>query len=143
MTDSPDLQGQLIALIRAFGLHRPDQTPCGQSVTVAEAHALMELTDKTLLSQNELAERLSLEKSTVSRLAKVLERRGWIERNRNHADRRIIQLTLTKDGRRAAEQLATARREKFDRILSSIPKAQRVDVLDSLKILVEAIYESE
>lgn len=143
MTDSPDLQGQLIALIRAFGLHRPDQTPCGQSVTVAEAHALMELTDKTLLSQNELAERLSLEKSTVSRLAKVLERRGWIERNRNHTDRRIIQLTLTKDGRRAAEQLATARREKFDRILSSIPKAQRVDVLDSLKILVEAIYESE
>jgi hypothetical protein len=36
------LQEQLIALIRVFGLHRPDQTPCGKPVAVAEAHALME-----------------------------------------------------------------------------------------------------
>ncbi|MEM6256005.1 MAG: MarR family transcriptional regulator [Cyanobacteria bacterium P01_D01_bin.156] len=143
MTDLPDLQGQLIALIRAFGLHRPNQTPCGQAVTVAEAHALMELTDAKLLSQNELATRLGLEKSTVSRLAKILEKRGWLERNRNDMDRRVMQLALTKDGRQAAEQLATARREKFTRILSSIPKVQRVQVLDSLKILVKAIYESE
>ncbi|MEM6251586.1 MAG: MarR family transcriptional regulator [Cyanobacteria bacterium P01_D01_bin.156] len=143
MPNSPDLQGQLIALIRAFGLHRPDQTPCGQTVTVAEAHALMELSNGQLLSQNELSTRLSLEKSTVSRLVKILERRGWLQRSRSEADRRVIQLTLTKSGQKAAGQLATARREKFDRILSAIPKEQQTVVLDSLNILVEAIHESE
>ncbi len=37
------LQEQITAFIRAFGLHRPEQTPCGEPVSVAEAHALMEL----------------------------------------------------------------------------------------------------
>ena len=143
MPNSPDLQGQLIALIRTFGLHRPDQTPCGQPVTVAEAHALMELSNGQLLSQNELSTRLSLEKSTVSRLVKILERREWLQRSRSEADRRVMQLTLTDAGQCAADQLATARREKFDRILSAIPKEQQIVVLDSLKILVEAIHESE
>lgn len=143
MSNSPDLQGQLIALIRAFGLHRPDQTPCGQPVTVAEAHALMELSHGQSLSQNDLSTRLSLEKSTVSRLVKILERREWLQRNRSTADRRVMQLTLTNAGQRAAEQLATARREKFDRILSAIPNGQQKIILNSLKILVEAIHESE
>ena len=31
-----DLQERMIALIRAFGLHKPDQTPCGRPVSVAE-----------------------------------------------------------------------------------------------------------
>jgi DNA-binding MarR family transcriptional regulator len=70
------LQEQLIALIRAFGLHRPDQTPCGEPVAVAEAHALMELAHGVPLSQNDLAARLQLEKSTVSRLVGILEARG-------------------------------------------------------------------
>ena len=55
------LQEQLIALIRAFGLHRPDQTPCGKPVAVAEAHALMELAQMAPLSQNDLATRLQRE----------------------------------------------------------------------------------
>ncbi|MEO0397606.1 MAG: MarR family transcriptional regulator, partial [Cyanobacteria bacterium P01_A01_bin.137] len=82
-------------------------------------------------------------KSTVSRLVKILEQREWLQRNRSKADRRVMQLTLTNAGQRAAEQLATARQEKFDRILSAIPNGQRTIVLNSLKILVEAIHESE
>lgn len=39
-------QEQMIGLMRAFGLHKPDQTPCGQPVAVAEAHALMVLTSR-------------------------------------------------------------------------------------------------
>ena len=30
-------------MVRALGLHKPDETPCGQPVAVAGAHALMEL----------------------------------------------------------------------------------------------------
>src|SRR5215212_1802208 len=82
------LQDQLIALIRAFGLHRPDQTPCGEPVAVAEAHALMELAQGVPLSQNDLAARLQLEKSTVSRLVGILESRSWIARARSARDGR-------------------------------------------------------
>jgi DNA-binding MarR family transcriptional regulator len=135
------LQNRLIAFIRAFGLHRPDQTPCGQPVAVAEAHALMELAQEAPLSQNDLVVRLRLEKSTVSRLVSQLEQRGWIERQRNAVDGRVLDLRLTESGRRIASDLATARQAKFARILESIPEEKREFVLDALQTLMEAMRE--
>ena len=69
-----------LAFFRFFGLHKPDQTPCGQPVSVAEAHALMDL-EFGPMRQGELAVRLQLEKSTVSRLVRQMDAHGWIQRN--------------------------------------------------------------
>jgi len=137
------LQDQLIALIRAFGLHRPDQTPCGKPVAVAEAHALMELAQGVPLSQNDLAARLQLEKSTVSRLVGILESRGWIARARSAQDGRARELRLTDTGEQMAAGLAEARRAKFARVFDAIPEAERATVLESLQILVEAMRANQ
>ena len=137
------LQEQLIALIRAFGLHRPDQTPCGKPVAVAEAHALMELAQMAPLSQNDLATRLQLEKSTVSRLVGILESRGWIARARSAQDGRARELRLTDTGEQMAADLAEARRAKFARVFDAIPEAERATVLGSLQILVEAMRANQ
>jgi len=137
------LQEQLIALIRAFGLHRPDQTPCGKPVAVAEAHALMELAHGVPLSQNDLAARLHLEKSTVSRLVGILETRGWIARGRSTQDGRVRELRLTDTGRQIAADLAEARRTKFARVFDAIPEAERTTVLESLQMLVEAMHANQ
>jgi DNA-binding MarR family transcriptional regulator len=136
------LQEQMIALIRAFGLHRPDHTPCGAPVSVAEAHALMELARDTPLSQNDLVARLQLVKSTVSRCVGLLEARGWVERRRDPHDGRAVALWLTAAGRQAAAQLAAARQVKFARILEHIPPEEREHVLLALTTLVEAMRES-
>jgi len=146
-------QVQLMSLVRAFGLHRPGKTPCGQPVSVAEAHALMELSGppasdqpvsaQKMLSQNELAARLRLEKSTVSRLVKKMCDRDWITPIRSDADRRIVELSLTSAGQQAASKLAIARQQKFEQILSNIPENRQADVLDALKILVEAMRNSD
>jgi DNA-binding MarR family transcriptional regulator len=137
------LQEQLIALIRAFGLHRPDQTPCGEPVAVAEAHALMELAHGVPLSQNDLATRLQLEKSTVSRLVGILESRGWIARARSAQDGRARELRLTDTGEQMAADLAEARRAKFARVFDAIPEAERATVLESLQVLVEAMRANQ
>jgi DNA-binding MarR family transcriptional regulator len=137
------LQEQLIALIRAFGLHRPDQTPCGKPVAVAEAHTLMELAQGVPLSQNDLAARLHLEKSTVSRLVGILESRGWIARDRSAQDGRARELRLTDSGRQMAADLAEARRAKFARVFEAIPEAERGVVFESLQILVEAMRANQ
>ena len=130
------LQEQMIALIRAFGLHQPDHTPCGQPVPVAEAHALLELTQEEPLSQTDLCLRLRLEKSTVSRLVGQLEGRGWIARQR---DGRAVCVRLTAAGRTTAATIATARQVTFDRLLEAIPDTDREPVMNALKILVEAL----
>jgi DNA-binding MarR family transcriptional regulator len=138
-----DLQERMIALIRAFGLHKPDETPCGKPVSVAEAHALMELSRAETLVQKELASRLRLEKSTVSRLVGILEGRGWVERFRSPQDGRAVELMLTGAGRSTAEGIAEARRAKFARVLKTIPEGERESVLEAMKILEEAMRESE
>ncbi len=138
-----DLQERMIALIRAFGLHKPEETPCGRPVSVAEAHSLMELSRVETLVQKELASRLRLEKSTVSRLVGMLEGRGWVERSRSQQDGRAVELRLTEAGRRTAEDIAEARREKFARVLEAIPEEERESVLESMRILEEAMSESE
>ena len=136
------LQDEIIAFVRAFGLHKPDQTPCGRPVSVAEAHALMELSQTAPLAQLELGRRLNLEKSTVSRLVGQLEARDWIVRERSTEDRRVMLVQLTERGRAAADDLAAAREAKFAQVLSAIPADQRAHVIESLQTLVEAIRES-
>ncbi len=134
-----ELQERMVELVRAFGLHQPDRTPCGQPVAVAEAHALMELERREGLSQNELAEWLRLEKSTVSRLVSGLAARGWVERGRDPGDGRMLRLGLTQAGREATGQLAEARRAKFARLLDAIPSEEKDRVLAALDTLVEAL----
>ena len=68
------LQRRLIAFVRAFGLHKGDETPCGVPIPVSEAHALTALADAGAggRSQTDLGRELGLTKSTVSRLVDQL-----------------------------------------------------------------------
>ncbi|WP_326594930.1 MarR family winged helix-turn-helix transcriptional regulator [Streptomyces sp. NBC_01803] len=142
VTDDPAVfQETMGTFIRAFGLHQPELTPHGQPIPVSEAHALGELAREGELRQVELARRLRLVKSTVSRLVGQLAARGWVERSSARADGRGVVLRLTPAGQRAAEELATARRERFSRLLGSIPEHERAGVLHSLGVLVEALDE--
>lgn len=133
------LQEQMIALIRAFGLHQGDRTPCGKPVSVAEAHALLELTRHAPLAQRDLAAWLRLEKSTVSRLVAQLVAQGWVQREPSAADGRVLLLSLTTEGQRIAGELAAARRARFERLLQAIPAARRNEIVNALGLLVEAI----
>jgi DNA-binding MarR family transcriptional regulator len=57
------------------------------------------------VSQQELADRLGLEKSTVSRLAAGMAERGWLSRERDAVDRRLYRLRLTDEGRDVAARV--------------------------------------
>ncbi len=140
-SDEQRLQAQVIALVRAFGLHRPERTPCGEPVPVSDAHALMELAqaDATGLSPTTLADRLQLDRSSVTRLVQRLVERGWLRRDHDPADGRAAILRLTGAGRAAAERLAATRAAKFARIVAHIPADERAAVLDALDVLVGAM----
>jgi DNA-binding MarR family transcriptional regulator len=144
-TDAQQLQARLVAFIRAFGLHQPDTTPCGKPIPVSEAHALMELArdhdQDQPLGQHELARRLRLQKSTVSRLVTQLTQRGWVERERDPDDGRATLLRLTAAGQTAAGELAAARTATFNRLLDAIPTPERDNVLRALHVLTEALHD--
>ena len=134
-------QEEIVTLIRALGLHRPDQTPCGQPISVAEAQAILELSRESPISQSGLAAKLRLEKSTVSRIAAILEKRGWLDRKRDAIDSRVLRLRLTALGTKVAGNLAKSRAAKFSAVFEAIPETQRAAVLESLSILSEALND--
>ncbi|WP_067536958.1 MarR family winged helix-turn-helix transcriptional regulator [Nocardia crassostreae] len=133
------LQNSVVAFVRAFGLHQPDSTPCGQAIPVSQAHALTELAARQPINQSELGSVLRLTKSTVSRMVGLMERRGWVERERGAAaDGRMVLLRLTPDGERVAAAVSTARRARMETFFERIPEAQRDAVLQALSVLTEA-----
>jgi DNA-binding MarR family transcriptional regulator len=142
LNHSQDLQQRVKEFVRAFGLHQPDQTPCGLQIAVSDALALSEIAGYPSITQRELSERLLLEKSTVSRLVGKLEDRGWVVRRRSDHDRRVMTLSLTKQGQLVAEKIAAARAQKFADIWSLIPPREHENVVRSLDTLIKAISET-
>ena len=135
------LQRRVVAFVRAFGLHRPDETPCGAPVPVSEAHALAVLADGAL-SQRALSEALGLTKSTISRLVDQLVGRGWARRSTGDGDARQRLVALTAEGLGAAAEIASRRAERMAQVLDRIPEADRPAVLAALDALVEATRAS-
>ncbi len=136
------LQRHLAGFVRAFGLHRPDETPCGTPVPVSEAHALSILAERGPLTQTDLVHHLALGKSTVSRLVDQVVARGWAERTTSPDDARCRLVALTPAGHDAAAGLQRARAARFARLLDRIPPAERTAVLAAHTTLTVAARAS-
>lgn len=138
--DAAVVQRSFARMVRALGLARPDTTPCGMPMSVTEAHALGELHDDGPMTQQLLADRLRLQKSTVSRLVDQLQADGLVRRTANPDDRRSVLLELTASGRRRAERLDDARREMFESLVGRLSAAERRRVIEALGLLEEAAH---
>lgn len=128
--------------VRNFGLHQPERTPCGQPLPVSESHAMVEIAREGRIRQVELARRLRLEKSSVSRLVANLVGRGWVTREAADDDGRGVLLVITDAGAAAADRQAHARRDRLTALLDHVPDDQRAAVVRALQTLAEAANES-
>jgi DNA-binding MarR family transcriptional regulator len=129
----------LMDLVRAAGLLQLDQTVPGQPISVSQTFALHELDTGVPLSQRDLAARLRLDKSTVSRMAADLERRGLVVRERDPANRRLYRLRLTDEGRAMHRHMADAFNAQYVRWVAMLTPAERDALLCGLPGLVRAM----
>jgi DNA-binding MarR family transcriptional regulator len=132
----------LLEAMRALGLHRPDPALPGTPVSVSEGLALAELAHQAPPSQQQLADRLQLEKSSVSRLVANLEARGLVSRQRDPANRRWSQVTLTDRGRATATQLIARFHQRHQRLFAALHPAERQALATGLAALVRAAAEA-
>ena len=108
-------------------------------LSTSEARALIELVAARGISQGQLGTLLGLEKSTVSRLAAGLERKGWIERGRDEANQRYIRLYLTPEGSRVAATVWQAWQSRQARILSGLSGREREGLAAGLRGLIREL----
>jgi len=108
-------------------------------VSASEARALLELVAARGIAQGQLATLLGLEKSTVSRLAAGLERKGWIRRGRDEENQRYIRLYLTPEGRLIAARVWRAWQSRQARIIASLSAEERAGLSAGLRGLVRGL----
>ncbi len=108
-------------------------------LSTSEARALIELVAARGISQRQLGTLLGLEKSTVSRLAAGLERKGWVERGRDEANQRYIRLYLTPEGSRVAAVVWQAWQSRQARILSGLSGREREGLAAGLRGLIREL----
>lgn len=97
LADAHGLYGALNDLLRVVQFRDRDMACC-YDVSVTQCYALQAVVDGGPLTVNELAARLYLDKSTASRVAGGLEEKGYVARERDAADRRIVRLSATEGG---------------------------------------------
>lgn len=137
--DTKQLQELFSEFLQALGLHRPDQVPTGFSLSLSEMFALLALSAEAPISQQVLAEQLHLEKSTVSRLVKHLEQRGWVKRVRDLHDTRMFRLQLSDAGHKQASHLAKSLAERHQRLLAELKPDEQEALAYGLSALVRAL----
>jgi DNA-binding MarR family transcriptional regulator len=106
---------------------------------MSEVFALGELSKAAALSQQDLASRLGLEKSTISRLAAGMEARGWLSREREPTNRNYYQLRLTSEGQDVARRVGQDLSDHHARLLDLLTPREREALTTGLNGLIRAM----
>jgi DNA-binding MarR family transcriptional regulator len=109
------------------------------TVSESEARALAELLSARGIPQGALAGLLGLEKSTVSRLAASLERKGLVRRGRDEDNQRYVRLYLTPEGRAVALRVWNVWHSRQARMLAAMSAEERAGLYAGLRGLVRGL----
>jgi len=116
---------------------------CCNVATLAQCLVLMELDEAGPLVLGELATRLRLDSSTLSRTVDGMVKQGLLERRRGAEDRRLVWVALTARGQAACRQIHHDNDGLCRRVFAKIPESRRASVLSSFDLLVQAFLDCE
>ena len=103
-----------------------------------EFGVLIHLHERPGIDQNTLAERMALDRTSISGMVYHLEQLGLIERAVNGRDRRARELRLTPAGKRLHDRQLPKAFAAQDRILEVLTAAERRAFIDMLVRVIEA-----
>lgn len=133
-----DLLATVMPLLAAHDDPHPG-IPAGMTLPMAEAALLISLLTDGNGTQQQLADRLRLDKSRVSRLCAALERKRLITRERDDANRRTVQVRITEAGSAAAGRLRRGWRERHERLLAALAPDERQALLTGLAAIAREL----
>lgn len=105
------------------------------SVTLPQFRALVVLGELGTLRASELADRLGVSASTVTRIADRLAADGLLGRAENPSSRREVLLTISPSGERLVERVIDRRRALMRRLLDTLDTTERAAAVRSLNTL--------
>ncbi|MGH3448095.1 MAG: MarR family winged helix-turn-helix transcriptional regulator [Nocardioidaceae bacterium] len=113
----------------------------GENLSTAQYRALVVLASRGPHRMVDLSQQLQVNPSTAGRMCDRLVRKGLVRRHRARADRRIVVVSLSQEGRRVLDEATIARRGMIARALGRLPRAEQQDAASALRQLSNAIGE--
>lgn len=140
--DSPRaLREAVKALVLAHGTLDDTTRPCGMKLSRPQAWALLELRERGELTVTQLAARLNIDRTNVSRLCARLSKLGQIERVSHPSDGRARLVRLTAQGETLARAVDAASARHFADVLARLDHDPG-SLVASLRALTTAMSES-
>ncbi len=134
LEETGDLMQRLVRTLNLF--ERATLTRHG--FTFSQCYTMLNIYDAKVVTMNQLSTRMNLDTSTMTRIVNTLQRDGYLQRERNPDDLRVVLIRLTGKGEQAAEELAREVKDFYRRILCQLPAGEVEKVLASVQLLLEA-----
>lgn len=126
--------------MRSLGVLEGKKVFC-YDCTYAQCHVIWETAQESKISVNELATRLNISKSAVSRTVDDLVNKGYLDRKPNPDDRRYVDIELTEKGQKTFQEIELNSRRYFETILENIPISKRETTLEGIETFSAALFK--
>jgi DNA-binding MarR family transcriptional regulator len=114
---------------------RSEALCCG--VTMAQCHAILEIGAAGELNLKDLAARLGLDNSTLSRTVESLVQDGLADRTPSKEDRRATVIQLNEKGRAALDRINSTWNGICRSMFRTIPREKQNQLIESITILAK------
>ncbi|HON87731.1 MAG: MarR family transcriptional regulator [Firmicutes bacterium] len=111
-------------------------------ITTPQFLALQVLRDEPGITMGELCEKLFLACSTATDLVDRMEKNGYVNRQRDLEDRRVIRLFITEKGEEIIHEVILARRRYVEQILKQL-SAEEIEQLATSLEKLHSLMHSE
>lgn len=132
-------------LVVAHGALEETKRPCGTELSIPHAYALLELLHHEQMSVSELAAKLAIDRTNVSRLCARMEEAGELDRQPHPEDGRARALRLTARGKKRARTVDEQSAGHFERLAKQLGGSvgEVVSALDRLSKAMAVTEEDE
>jgi DNA-binding MarR family transcriptional regulator len=136
-----ELKDLMHQLLRAHASSDRETCSC-YGVTPLQALVLVEISKKQPLGMQQLAQRMHLTVSTMSRVVEKLVDCGLVSRQEDANDRRAVLCTLSEAGEKTAQQLDACYVDFFEGIIANMSEEDLPGFLKGLRVVVKQMKGS-
>ena len=102
-------------------------------LTIAQLRVIRLISDLATPSVGDLAAEMKVEPSTVTGIVDRLARRHFVERCRDEADRRVVRLRLSAEGKGVLDDVTAAGRAYLERVFAALGDEEVAGLINSFE----------
>ncbi|MCD1259008.1 MarR family transcriptional regulator [Paenibacillus athensensis] len=136
--DNKETMQELLGLLEQLGKKIKDRMVMPQfehPLSTGHVFLLMNVYQHQMCTASDIVAKLGVTSGAVTGLSDKLVEYGLIHRTRSEEDRRVVQFTLTDQGREVAEKLKQDRLQRLAEIFGQMEKDDLQTMLDSFRKL--------